>query len=301
MLIILYDGPKGKIFGRLRRHNLVFHNIFTPNHIKIVEISFFERLRRLFYSSPLFFFCFRPFPFIFSRNIKGSDHHIVPVICQYFWRNFRNFRKTYYMLDLLSRRRRFTSKSQSHTIFRSEHLIGYLPTRPEISLGCLRSCSVKPTMSWVKSFGDSVRNVCKSLSEPVATAARAGKWLSQQHQKCYKHDFGRKIEILEIGSDGLWGLPGVFHRVSEQFRTRLRSGEREKSIEHESDPSRLSFAQYQPTKSEFDHRNSSLKYGIEQNYILSQKAVEGHSYGSRDKDSKERSTKHPKETSNLQI
>ena len=101
MLIILYDGPKGKIFGRLRRHNLVFHNIFTPNHIKIIEISFFERLRRLFYSSPLFFFCFRPFPFIFSRNIKGSDHHIVPVICQYFWRNFRNFRKTYYMLDLL--------------------------------------------------------------------------------------------------------------------------------------------------------------------------------------------------------
>ena len=110
---------------------------------------------------------------------------------------------------------------------------------------------------------------------------------------------GRKIEILEIGSNGLWSLSGVFHRVSEQFRTRLRSGEREKSIEHESDPSRLSFAQDQPTKSEFDHRNSSLKYGIEQNYILSQKAVEGHSYGSRDKDSKERSTKHPKETSNL--
>ena len=42
-----------------------------------------------------------------------------------------------------------------------------------------------------------------------------------------------------------------------------------------------------------------MKYGIEQNYLLSQKAVEGHSYGSRDKDSKERSTKHPKETSYL--
>ena len=143
------------------------------------------------------------------------------------------------------------------------------------------------------------RDRTRISSKKLAFVLQKSSMWNDLHPQQDRHDFGRKIKILEIGSDGLWSLSGVFHRVSEQFRTRLRSGEREKSIEHESDPSRLSFAQDQPTKSEFDHRNSSLKYGIEQNYLLSQKAVEGHSYGSRDKDSKERSTKHPKETSNL--
>ena len=74
--------------------------------------------------------------------------------------------------------------------------------------------------------------------------------------------------VLEIGPDGLWGLPGVFHRVSEQFGGCFGPGELEKSIEHESDPSRLSFAHHHRPKSEFDHRISSQNHGIDRYYPI---------------------------------